>query len=73
MNFSEWTRKERWHCCWEKECRAYKQSDRGCGRMHIVLVGWMVAEKEAVGWLLLDIGPPLSYHLSPSLNSLTSI
>ena len=48
------------------------QSDGECGRVHTVLVGLMLAEKEAiviwVGCCWIGIGPPLSCHLSLSLN-----
>ena len=43
----------------------------GDGRVCSVLVGRMVAEKEAIVWLLEDIGLPFSCHLSSSLNSWT--
>ena len=37
MNFGEWTGRERWHCCWEKEWKAYVTG--GCGRLHIYWLG----------------------------------
>ena len=70
MNFREWTRRERWHCYWEKGLEGiYNRAMEDVGEC--VLVGLMMAEKEAIvvwvgscmGRLLLDIGSPLPLPL----------
>ena len=74
MKFGEWTRMKRWHCCWEKgrcQCNRVMEDVGEC----IYCIGWVDSDSErhncCMGRLLLDIGPPLSCHLSPSLNSWT--
>ena len=47
-----------------------------CNRvMSVYCIGWVDGGREgsncSMGRLLLDIGPPLSRHLSPSMNSWT--
>ena len=66
INFGEWMRRESWHCYWEK----------GWSRWECAYcIGWVDGGREGSNCcmcrLLLDIGPPLSCHLSPSLNSWT--